>query len=191
MPVMDHLLKLSIRLGRWLAYLALSLRDPGPVVNFGVVVEGVLSRSGRPDAEALKWLADRGVKTIVNLCAEMDEAQAARGTGLRYVRLPIDDGFFPTAEQAEKFLRLSQDPSSWPIHVHCYAGAGRAGLAISLFRYALQGWSMQEAVNESRVYFPGMTSIQLTWLRSWARSHPQASSMTPQLDAREEGEISA
>ena len=181
MSIVRDTLSFSLRAGRWLVYRLLSLRDSGPILNYGIVCQGILSRSGRPELHMFRWLANQNVKTLVNLCGEFDEELEAQWAGLVYYHIPTQDGSFPTNEQASKFLRIVTNRSHWPVHVHCFAGAGRSGLMVALFRYAVEGWSVDEAIAESAEYFPGMTTIQLSWLRSWAKRYPPGSHGTAGL----------
>ena len=51
------------------------------------------------------------------------EAELAKRLGVEYIRIPVSDRGFPSAEQVDRFLNLPQD--AW-LHFHCMGGVGRA-----------------------------------------------------------------
>lgn len=146
-------------------------RLDAPVPLFGEVLPGTLYRSAQPSAAGFRWLKANGIKTIVNLRQEHDDAPVVGPLGFeRYVYLPIVDNTPPTNEQAEQFLALVTDRSTWPILVHCNLGIGRAGTMAVLARYAVQGMSLDDAYATS-VLFAGGPLPQAAWLAEWARTH--------------------
>ena len=90
------------------------------------------------------------------------------GLGFNYLHLPIADGHPPTEQQAEQFLAFVTNEANQPVHIHCRGGIGRAGVMIALYRYAVQGWSLDLAIQESRLFKGGISSLQEEWLKSWA-----------------------
>ena len=121
--------------------------------HFVQVDEG-LYRGGQPSQEGVRWLAKRGVKTIVSLRSSHKEQAAERALaeqlGLRWVHLPITPGWGPTKGQIQQFLTLAQDPASRPLFVHCQHGKNRAGLMVAIYRRVHDGWSVQQAYQEAR-----------------------------------------
>jgi protein tyrosine phosphatase (PTP) superfamily phosphohydrolase (DUF442 family) len=142
-----------------------------PVPLYGEVVPGTLYRSSQPSPDGFAWLKSNGIKTIVNLRQEHDDAPVVGPLGFgKYVYMPIVDNTPPTNEQAEQFLALVTDRGNWPILVHCNFGIGRAGTMSVLTRYAVQGMPFEEAYASS-VLFAGGPFPQATWLAEWARTH--------------------
>src|SRR5208283_1973588 len=45
-------------------------------------------------------------------------------------------------------LALAQDPSAWPILVHCHASMDRSPAWMGLYRFVIQGWPLADALRE-------------------------------------------
>lgn len=151
--------------------------------SFAVPVADVLSRSGQPLASEFVWLRERGWKSVVNLRTDGERGEIGddaklpgfTNLGFTYLQLPLTDGHPPTDEQAERFLRFVTNPENQPAHVHCRGGIGRAGTMVALYRYAVQGWPMELAINESRAFQGGVSMAQAAWLKQWAQRRPPGS----------------
>lgn len=155
--------------------------------SFAVPVPGVLSRSGQPLLPEFMWLKSRGWKSVVNLRVDGERGgevgddtriPSFSTLGFSYLHVPIMEEDSPTNEQAEKFLRFVTDPANQPVHVHCRNGIGRTGTFVALYRYAVQGWPMEEAIRESRAFLGGVSPVQAAWLRQWASVHSLGSYAT-------------
>jgi protein tyrosine/serine phosphatase len=150
--------------------------------SFAQPVPGVLSRSGQPLLSHFQWLKEKGWKGVVNLRVDGERDEVGddlkipgfKELNFRYLHLPITDGLPPSEEQAEEFLRFVTNPANLPVHIHCRGGIGRAGTMVALYRYAVQGWPMDDAIAESRAFKGGVSELQEKWLRTWAEKHPPA-----------------
>ena len=144
--------------------------------SFAIPVDGVLSRSGQPLIGEFEWLKENGWKGVVNLRVDGERDEVGDDAkipgfnelGFNYLHLPIVDGHPPTDEQAEQFLAFATDPINQPAHVHCRGGIGRAGTMTVLYRYAVEGWPLARAIEESRPFKGGISELQKTWLEKWA-----------------------
>jgi protein tyrosine/serine phosphatase len=147
-----------------------------PVRNFGVVSAGCLYRSGQPGERGFQWLVQNGFRSVVCLRKEHDDgADRLRQLGLAYLYLPIRDNHAPTDAQGRAFLEFVRDPAHWPVLVHCAAGSGRASTMAALARYAIDGWSMSQALREARSYRPlgiRLFGEQRRWLNRWKDRFP-------------------
>lgn len=155
-------------------------RGPEPkglVPRFGIVWEGKLTRSGKPKHEdGWKWLRDQGVNTIVNFRAKNDIDY--KGYGFANVLwIPMDNGRLPTEREAETYLAWIQEPVNQPVNIQCAEGKDRTGMMAALARYAIEGWSLDEAIQEASLYRKGesLAEERIDWLRGWARKHPPGS----------------
>ena len=147
-----------------------------PVRNFGVVEQGILYRSAQPHPATLPWLRRYGIKSVVNLREQQydDGAWALSVLGFEnYLQIPIDNYAPPTDAQAQEFLQFVQDQRNWPVLVHCAEGKGRTGVLVALTRYAVDGWSIDQALAEANNYTAktALSEPQRTWLKQWASAH--------------------
>ncbi|MBI4319684.1 MAG: dual specificity protein phosphatase family protein [Chloroflexi bacterium] len=147
-----------------------------PLANFGVIADGIASRSAQPTAEGYSWLIKEGFRSIVSLRRGTgDQSNHVLELGFKnYLWLSIEDETDPTDEQALRFLDFMTDSRNWPVLIHCKVGLGRTGTMAALLRYAVDGWTMEEAIAEARVYRGGVDLIpaQIEWLERWAAKHP-------------------
>ena len=149
----------------------------GPVPRFGVVSTGKITRSGLPkDDTGWDWLRERGTKTIVNF-RERNAVDYQKHGFKSCLWIPLHEGRTPTDQEVKKYLGWIQDPANQPVNVQCAAGKDRTGMMIALARYAIEGWPMEEAINEASLYRKGapLAEFRLEWLRQWASKHPPGS----------------
>jgi protein tyrosine phosphatase (PTP) superfamily phosphohydrolase (DUF442 family) len=147
--------------------------------SFAMPVQGVLSRSGQPLFSGFKWMKENGWKSVVDLRVDGERGEVGddrkipgfNGLGLNFLSLPLVDGIPPTDEQAKQFIAFVINPINQPAHVHCRGGIGRAGTMVVLYRYAVQGWPMDKAIEESRAFQGGISDLQKKWLEKWAAKY--------------------
>ncbi|CAO2834248.1 unnamed protein product [Amaranthus hypochondriacus] len=109
-------------------------------------------RGGQVTEEGLKWLMDKGFRTIVDLRAETVKDnfyQAALndavGAGkVELFKLPVEIATSPSMEQVEKFASLVSDPSRRPLYLHSKEGVWRTSAVVSR-------WRQYVASNESQL----------------------------------------
>jgi hypothetical protein len=145
------------------------------VVDFEVIWDGQLSTSRTPaHASQWQWLRARGVTSIVNLDDRvLDVGQYGFET---FLWVPPAAAGVPALEDAERFLAFIQLTDNQPVHMVSLHRNRRATM-VELLRYAIQGWTIEQALAEAERPDggPGLTPHQLEWLLDWARSHPPGS----------------
>jgi protein tyrosine phosphatase (PTP) superfamily phosphohydrolase (DUF442 family) len=106
-----------------------------------------LYRGAQPAPEGFPELKKMGIKMVVNLRADHSDAEEISGTGLGYVSIPMH-AWHPEDEDVIRFLQVVADPAKTPVFVHCQYGADRTGMIIASYRIAVEGWTVEEAVDE-------------------------------------------
>ena len=122
-----------------------------PIRNF-LRVNDQFCTGGQPKMEHLEMLKKDGVKAIVNLRqptehrADEEEAKA-KELGLRYFNIPVSAGN-PKDEQADEFLKITDDPENRPVFIHCTA-AIRVGAFWMIRRALRDGFTVEEAEKDA------------------------------------------
>jgi tyrosine-protein phosphatase SIW14 len=132
--------------------------------NFRVVEDGRLYRSGQMSLPGLqRTIEEYGIRTVVSLrYAEKEgdrppdwqEEEFCKAHGVRYVRVrpqawsACADGAVPAQKPVDEFLKVMDDPSVYPVLIHCFAGMHRTGSYCAIYRMEYQGWNNFEALQE-------------------------------------------
>lgn len=115
-----------------------------------------LYRGAQPKTGGIETLARMGIKTIVNLRNDDENAQAeevaARAASLRYFNEPLERLGRPADEQIERILSIINAPENQPVFVHCAHGADRTGVVVACYRIARDGWTGEAAKDEAKHY---------------------------------------
>ncbi|XP_055832627.1 NAD kinase 2, chloroplastic-like isoform X2 [Solanum dulcamara] len=97
---------------------------------------------GQVTDEGLRWLLERGFKTIVDLRAEVVKDifyekvldEAILSGDIELIELPVEVGISPSVEQVEKFAALVSDLNKKPIYLHSKEGIKRTSAMVSRWR---------------------------------------------------------
>ena len=136
-----------------------------------IVTDGKVIRSGQMTANGFREAHQRyGFNSIVNLQEENEfqdpimpegylgkprvhETELARELNVKWYLLKLDlsprnsQKVQPPAVLAQ-FYKIFDDPSNYPILLHCKAGLHRTGLLTAVYRMEYEGWSKEAAVGE-------------------------------------------
>ncbi|XP_004502534.1 NAD kinase 2, chloroplastic isoform X2 [Cicer arietinum] len=113
---------------------------------------------GQVTEEGLKWLRDKGYKTIVDLREESvkdDFYQAAvndavSSGSIELVKIPVEVGTAPKMEQVERFASLVSDNSKRPIYLHSKEGVWRSSAMVSRWREYMAHSASQDLMPDER-----------------------------------------
>ncbi|XP_073013309.1 probable NAD kinase 2, chloroplastic [Typha latifolia] len=112
-------------------------------------------RGGQVTNEGLKWLLEKGFRTIVDLRKEgaKDEfyqsaiEEAVLGGKIDVVNLPVEVGTAPLAEQVQQFASLVSNVNRRPIYLHSQEGVNRTSAMVSRWKQFITRSSNQIALN--------------------------------------------
>jgi len=123
------------------------------IKNFGQMDERFY-RGARPKDEDYKALAAIGIKTVIDLTDNSREYEkpAVEAAGLHYVNIPIVDKTYPSAEQVNAFLNVTNNPSTGKFFVHCAGGRHRTGIMGAVYRFNHDHWNFDQAYAEMKQY---------------------------------------
>lgn len=158
--------------------------------HFAVVEPGVLMRCGQPRVRDLETIrAKHGLATII--CARGGtrhplrgrwfgkETRFAREHGIRLEHMPFSDKKTPLPDVFDRFISVVRCKDNHPVLVHCEQGFHRTGILCAAYRVAVNGWTLDRAVEEMRLggfeTHKGKRRGLLNALETWAQHRPPAS----------------
>ncbi|XP_019417312.1 PREDICTED: NAD kinase 2, chloroplastic-like isoform X2 [Lupinus angustifolius] len=112
---------------------------------------------GQVTEEGLKWLLDKGFKTIVDLREEIIKDNfyeaavhdAITSGRIELVRIPVEVRTAPTMEQVDKFVSYVSDISKRPIYLHSKEGIWRTSAMVSRWRQQIARSASQFLYNQA------------------------------------------
>lgn len=126
-----------------------------PVSNFAWITPGV-ARGGQPDAAGMRFLRERGFRTVVNFRSYHSDRDLAKDVGLESIEIPVQADVFgsepPTEEQLKTFFAAVLDPAKQPVFFHCAHGKDRTGTLAAVYRMEVDGWTSDEAIEEMNFF---------------------------------------
>ncbi|KAK7410627.1 hypothetical protein VNO78_01568 [Psophocarpus tetragonolobus] len=122
---------------------------------------------GQVTEEGLKWLLDRGYKTIIDLREEnvkdnfYQEAvcDAISSGCIELVKIPVKFRTAPTMGQVERFASYVSDCSKRPIYLHSNEGVWRTSAMVSRWRQYMTCSTSSDCTNESGKLLDSMIGV--------------------------------
>ncbi|HUR45593.1 MAG TPA: dual specificity protein phosphatase family protein [Candidatus Saccharimonadales bacterium] len=118
----------------------------------------------------LAYLYDSGIRAIVSLLSLPADQRLYEDASFSYLCLPIPDGFPPSLEQTQRFVKFlaEQQQQDRAVAVHCAAGRGRTGTMLAAY-LIFQGVNWLEATARVRASEPGAveTVRQMEFLKDF------------------------
>lgn len=135
--------------------------------NFMTITEGKVYKSGViPPDEIQDYVAKYHIKSIVDLRfpgtgddinnpevpseLKAEKIAVSKIPGVRYYNNGSDQ--VPKQENLDKFFKIMDDSTNYPVLIHCYHGIGRAQMYSALYRIEYEGWQPDDA--RSKAAFP-------------------------------------
>ncbi len=128
------------------AVFAVPRNDIKGLKNFAKVSDS-LYRGQQPTAEGFRELKKMGIKTVLSLRAFHSDRSMLKGLGMHYKRMGIYTWDFKD-DYVVNFLKLVTNPEYQPVFIHCQHGADRTGTMCAIYRCAVEGWNMNDAIKE-------------------------------------------
>jgi predicted protein tyrosine phosphatase len=145
-----------------------------PLARLRAIEPGKIFMSAMPTLPGLEVEQGRlRFRTIINLFPEEtaqgsprlpDELKFAREQGIRYVGSPSDPSETASREFLDETLALAQDPSAWPILVHCHGCMDRSPAWMGIYKFLVKKRPLLEVMQEierHRGYRPKASVILL------------------------------
>lgn len=129
--------------------------------NFRTVTPGKCYRSAVLAPEALRgYIRQHGLKTVVDLRGtssksdRLDEVAVCEQECIQHVAINVRLGRLTAPEELKKLIETLEQ-STYPMLLHCRAGADRTGLATVLYQIVLERRSLDEALSQSLTWHTG------------------------------------
>jgi len=128
-------------------------QQPAPGIQNFLKINTEFCTGGQPTPAQLGELKSQGITTIINLRtpAEHDaaaEEAEAKKLGMKYFNIPVSNQAGPKDEQADEFLKLTDDAKNRPVFIHC-GSANRVGGFFLIRRVLRDGMTFDAAKAEA------------------------------------------
>ena len=141
-------------------------------------VDGHVWRGARPDAFQAKRLVDDGVRTVINLEWEQDDAglwppRGSDNSPVKLVRIrdfePLP--FFAPSLADEHVVRALAAVQVGPpiVYVHCRSGQTRTGVVIAAYQLLVLGWPLDTVIANFKSYRGFWAMFDVGYIRRLAR----------------------
>lgn len=80
-----------------------------------------------------------------------EEYAADQIAGVHYFNLPTDQ--IPEDSTVQKFLKIMDNPRSYPVLIHCHHGVGRSRLFSSIYRIEYENFTNENARAKARLFW--------------------------------------
>lgn len=153
--------------------------------RFDTVKPGLLYRSGQLSPTQLQEAIETyGIKTVVNFqvgqMAIAEEAEIARKMGVAFLNLPMPGDGFGEATQFRELMKTLDNPDRQPVLMHCARGTCRTGAAVAFYRFARDGWTIDDVSAEMQ-----RQSYPLGWISGYIYGMQEKSPNAEFRDASE------
>ena len=131
-------------------------------------VNAKLFRGGQPTENGVKELARRGVKTIIDLRGEDENAKKeelwANKAGIKFVAVNLSNWFKPKTTDIENVVKQIDAADNQPVFLHCKRGADRTGTVVAVYRISHDNFTAKQAIDEAKKFNFG-------WWQFWMKDY--------------------
>ena len=131
-------------------------------------VNAKLFRGGQPTENGIKELARRGVKTIIDLRGEDENAKKeelwAQKAGIKFIAVNLSNWFKPKTSDIESVVKQIDAADNQPVFLHCKRGADRTGTVVAVYRISHDNFTAKQAIDEAKKYDFG-------WWQFWMKDY--------------------
>ncbi len=139
-----HLLSVKDRVlyrcgNRGMREYANGIRDVRPTVVISLLDDQELANPAEPQfAEEVKFLKE---------------------SGIRFEQIKVKLGGWPSAENTQRFVQIMNDPSNYPVLIHCAQGVRRTGMFVAAFQRSVLKMNKAEALAKIETFGHSRRSI--------------------------------
>ena len=126
-----------------------------PAIQNFLKINTEVCTGGQPTLAQLAELKAQGITTVINLRtageagfdAAAEEAETKK-LGMKYFHIPVSNQAGPKDEQADEFLRVTDNAQNRPVFIHC-GSANRVGAFFMIRRVLRDGMTFDAAKAEA------------------------------------------
>jgi protein tyrosine/serine phosphatase len=133
--------------------------------NFETITEGKVYKSGAiPPDEIADYIKAYKIKSVIDLRfpgtqdlennpeipqeLTAEKVAVEKIDGVKYFNNGSDQ--VPVQKNLDAFFKIMDNPSNYPVLIHCYHGVGRAEMYSAIYRIEYEGWDRDEARTSTR-----------------------------------------
>jgi uncharacterized protein (TIGR01244 family) len=132
-----------------------ALAQQAPAIQNFLRINTEICTGGQPTLAQLAELKAQGITTILNLRAPGEagfdaaaEEAETKKLGMKYIHIPVSNQAGPRDEQADEFLKATDDARNRPVFIHC-GSANRVGAFFMIRRVLRDGMTYDAAKAEA------------------------------------------
>jgi len=145
---------------KWLVALVCLFAVPAvaqqaPAIQNFMKINTEVCTGGQPTLAQLSELKAQGITTVINLRAPGEagfdavaEEAEVKKLGMKYISIPVSNQAGPKDEQADEFLKVTDDANNRPVFIHC-GSANRVGAFFMIRRVLRDGMTFDAAKTEA------------------------------------------
>lgn len=142
-------------------------------------------RAAQPGPLKLRWVRDRGIRTVINLRGQRQncgsyvlERDACHALGLTLIDHPMRSRKVPKRDAVLTAIDLLQSVE-YPVLVHCKTGTDRAGFMTVLYLHVVEGVPIERALNALSWRYGHIRTARTGHLTAFFRAYQARAAQVP------------